>query len=210
MCFPEHHKPPRALWCSLADGKHDDRKAEDEPCGTGNGGRPQMSKSRIDRHRARQLEGSARDRARQYFSWFTLFATGSKLLLLTKTATSMKVLSDCAWLCWSSQQARCMPDRSLGQIRDGLRKCSARYVTLLPRVCTNLTEISFGATFLTPQIGSVFSGTGATDVFISRRSRQTAYVDWVHRRFNCHDDGLSGSEATQAAAARGARRQRKN
>ena len=47
-----------------------------------------------------------------------MFATGSDLLWLGENRSSMRVFSNCAWLCRSSQQAICMPARLLGQIRD--------------------------------------------------------------------------------------------
>jgi hypothetical protein len=75
-----------------------------------------MSRSLIVRHKAAQLKGSAQVRARRYFAWFTLFPTGSELLLFCEQRLISESVLERAWLCRSSQQAICMTDRLLGQL----------------------------------------------------------------------------------------------
>jgi hypothetical protein len=57
---------------------------------------PQMSRPRIARPRGRPLKGSARDRARQCFAWFTFVREQIQAAVVGRNGSLMRVSSTCA------------------------------------------------------------------------------------------------------------------
>src|ERR1700680_3712459 len=53
----------------------------------------------------------------------------------------------------------------------------------------DLTEIPFEFNFLTLAAVKVGLGRGVKGVFLSGTSERRASVHWLHRRFDCHDNG---------------------
>src|SRR5271163_4314774 len=124
-----------------------------------------MRRTRIARPKARPLKGSARDRARRCFAWFTFVRDRLQAAVVGRKPLIDESVLDCATLVQSASDVYARSTFGSNSERLGSARLSA--VLFLPIICLDLTEISFGVNFLLLRASEPSWVLGVTSVFIA-------------------------------------------